>query len=496
MSDNIKKEIKEKTISLLDFKKEVKNKALSSEDKANLLIEIASLEQEIKALNKELKKPVVRVSDPDPAGDMAQRVINEEIRMVSDSEHWFKTFVKEHSVAVSDTGGISFDGEDTSHVAFKTELITAYNKTVINYERMTRDNSDMPTKIHKFASSVLMAEAQKWYFREMKIHRLRCLESIKFKDGVSDDALKEWLLLTTGAVKDYEVSAIKHWIQMVKRKLKGLEVENHIFPVIFGSQGDGKTKAIAKLLQPLKGLTLDYDLVQITDTTLMGSLQDNAAVFFDEMGKAAKADISLLKRMITAKEISARPPYGATVEKIKQNCSFIGASNIPLEDIIKDDEMRRFIEITSVKRTFEQYEQMDQIDATKIWQCVDEDANNKYFYENHTGLCRHQGTLSLKAPILLWAEERAITNAPNDLTKWCDMDSLYKDYSRWMEVNHYEWTGGSLQDFGKKLSRTVKIGVSKRQDLFGKKSTIYKIPKCSTVIIDSLVEKALNDGLF
>jgi hypothetical protein len=36
------------------------------------------------------------------------------------------------------------------------------------------------------------------------------------------------------------------------------------------------------------------------------------------MGKAAKADISLLKRMITAKEISARPPYGATVEKIKQ----------------------------------------------------------------------------------------------------------------------------------------------------------------------------------
>jgi hypothetical protein len=228
----------------------------------------------------------------------------------------------------------------------------------------------------------------------------------------------------------------------------------------------------------------------------MGSLQDNAVVFFDEMGKAAKADINLLKRMITAREISARPPYGARVEKIKQNCSFIGASNMPVEDIIKDDEMRRFIEITSVKRTVDQYEAMDKINVMEIWQCVDEEANNKYFNENHTDLCRHQGTLALKMPILLWAEERGITNSSTTETKWCDIDSLYKDYSRWMEVNHYEWTGGSLQDFGKKLSRTVKISVSKRQDLFGKKSTIYKIPKASTVIIDSLIEKTLNDGLF
>lgn len=497
--EDIKNEIKTKTISLLNFKKEVKNKELSFEEKADLMIEITSLDQEVKELNKRLKKPVIAVSDPDPdAVDMVRRVINEEIRMVSDSEHWFTTFINEHSVAVSDTGGITFDGEDITHIAFKTELITAYDKTIINYESMARENFDLPKikEIHRIPPAVQMAQAQKWYFKEKKAHRLKCLESIRFREEATDAPLREWIQLTTGKINEYEVSAIKHWIQMVKRKLKGLEVENHLFLVIYGSQGDGKTKAIAKLIQALKGLTLDYDLVQITDTTLMGSLEDNAVVFFDEMGKAAKADISLLKRMITAREISARPPYGATVEKIKQNCSFIGATNIPLEDIIKDDEMRRFVEITSVKRTFDQYDQMDKIDSAKIWQCVDEDANNKYFYENHQSICQHQKTLALKIPILLWADERQILGSPGGATKWCDIDSLYRDYSRWMDMNHYEWTGGSLQDFGKKLTRTVKITVTRRQDLGGKKCTIYKIAKGSTVLMDSLVEKTLNDGLF
>jgi hypothetical protein len=158
--------------------------------------------------------------------------------------------------------------------------------------------------------------------------------------------------------------------------------------------------------------------------------------------------------------------------------------------------MRRFIEITSVKRTPEQYEIMDKIDALKIWQCVDENANNKYFNENLTDLTKHQGTLALKMPILLWGEERGIINPTTQLTKWCDIESLYKDYSRWMEMNHYEWTGGSLQDFGKKLSMKVKIKDSRRQELDGKKCTVYRIPKNSTVIIDTLVEKTLNDGLF
>ena len=494
--ESIKQEIKEKTISLLDLKKEVKNKALSSEEKANLLVEITFLEQEIKTLNKELKKPVIKVSDPDPDEDIIQRALDEQIRMVSDSEFWFTTFVDKHNINISNTGDISFDGEDINHVVFKAEFTTAYNKTIINYERMARENRDLPAKIHKIPAGTLMAEAQKWYSKEMKKHRLKCLESIKYRKDVSDNALREWLQLTTGKVKEYEVSAVKHWIQMVKRKLKGLEVENHIFIVIYGSQGDGKTKAVFKLLEVLKGLTLDYDLVQITDTTVMGSLQDNAVVFFDEMGKAAKADINLLKRMITAREISARPPYGARVEKIKQNCSFIGASNMPVEDIIKDDEMRRFIEITSVKRTTDQYEAMDKINVLEIWQCVDEEANNKYFNENHTELCRHQSTLAMKAPILIWAEERGILNSDSVPTKWCDIESLYKDYSRWMEMNHYEWTGGSLQDFGKKLSVKVKIKDSRRQDLDGRKCTVYRIPKSSTVIIDTLVEKKLNDGLF
>jgi len=492
----IENEFKTKTKLLLDLEKKSKDKKLTTAKRADLLVRIATLKNEIKSLRKELQKAQDKAQPISTQDDIVRRVIEEEIRMVSDSEFWFQKFIDKHNIKISNMGEISFDGEDITHVVFKAEFTTAYNKTIINYESMARENSDLPTKIHKIPIGTLMAEAQKWYSKEMKKHRLKCLESIKYKKDVSDEALREWLQLTTGRVKEYEVSAVKHWIQMVKRKLKGLEVENHIFIVIYGSQGDGKTKAVFKLLEVLKGLTLDYDLFQITDTTVMGSLQDNAVVFFDEMGRAAKADINLLKRMITAREISARPPYGAKVEKIKQNCSFIGASNLPVEDIIKDEEMRRFIEITSMKRTAEQYEAMDKINVLEIWQCVDEDANNKYFYENHTDLCRHQSTLAMKAPILIWGEERGITNSSGDTTKWCDIESLYKDYSRWMEMNRYEWTGGSLQDFGKKLGRILKIKDSRRQDLNGKKCTVYKIPKTSTVIMDTLIEKALNDGLF
>ena len=252
----------------------------------------------------------------------------------------------------------------------------------------------------------------------------------------------------TGVENDMYISVIKHLMQCVKRKMLGLDVEYHIFPILFGTQESGKSKGIGKLLEPLDGYILELEVTQVLDKTIAGAFETNSVVFLDELSKADKASMEEVKRMITTKYIDARPPYGRQLEKMDQNCMFIAGSNRPVSEVFKDDEMRRFAEIHTVNRSEDTYPTLDAMDMLDVWRSVDEHAQNKYYLEQRSAIKEMQRGLSTPKYINQWADEIGLKPG----TSRRSLETLYNSYGLWLRENQATYgPGNKKQGFGKLL---------------------------------------------
>ena len=172
---------------------------------------------------------------------------------------------------------------------------------------------------------------------------------------------------------------IRHFIWQVKRKMLGLDVSYHLMPLIYGPQGSGKTRAIEQLLAPitklvLRGKTVDF----MDDTRELNALEENYVCFFDEMSRADQANTEELKGKISAKTIKTRVFYSQTYVDVEQNCTFIGAANKSLLDLIYDTTgMRRFWQIDGAQtKNHEERERnwmlIGGVNAFDMWSSVDE----------------------------------------------------------------------------------------------------------------------------
>ena len=397
-------------------------------------------------------------------------LILKRLNFIENPLDFLDNFTKEHKTEVSPRGVI-FDNKKIYHIDFKSEVILAYSNLCISYERIGIGNKAYPNS-KPVSPHILQSAMQKWYRLEKTKQREKLIESIKFDPSATDESLKKWLRLLTGEVIPWQLAIVKHWIQQVKRKLLRLPVEYHIFLIIYGAGEDGKTKAIDKLNSPLIDLTLDFVVEDITNSTYIGSFQDNAIIFCDELVKADKADMGAVKRAITATTLSGRPPYGAVVETVEQNCSFIAASNSPVKDLFKDDGMRRFAQINSIKRTIEQYSEMDKLNSIDIWKCVDENAQNIYYNSERVAIKLHQSTLCTQQPIDVWAEEHNV--GPSEKMKWITFNELFKSFTEWLEENQLKFPTSSLE-FSRKLSKLKIHPDSYTPIVDDKKYSCYKV---------------------
>ena len=106
-------------------------------------------------------------------------------------------------------------------------------------------------------------------------------------------------------------------------------IVNHIMIVLFtGSQGEGKTRAISKMLpQEMSHHLFIPKRLQITKEEFGNYIAHKLVIFVDEMQKLDKNDKDSLQGDVTIPKIDFRQPYGHYSHNHCHCASFIGACN-------------------------------------------------------------------------------------------------------------------------------------------------------------------------
>jgi hypothetical protein len=191
-------------------------------------------------------------------------------------------------------------------------------------------------------------------------------------DAEGDVELRRWIMAVVGRVRTPDRHAMRHFLWNVKRKMIGLPAEAHLCPVVTGVQGCGKSVAVARLCEPLRELCdPKLEILALTDDRTRPMLARKYVFILDEMAGAGRADMNELKSLVTAAHVSFRPMRTNTWSTIPNNASFIGTSNDPLREIVRDATgSRRFYELKAQQRI--DWAEINGIDYNLIWRAVDE----------------------------------------------------------------------------------------------------------------------------
>jgi len=468
--DKKKKEMLAMTVELGLLEKIHKDKTTAEEilRKAELKMYIKDIKKEITVLSNQALSPQASMSN-----DLLKSARETEA-ILKLSSKFVRHVAKINGVALSKFG-ITYRGEDRSHVDYyatvqliNEEMAADYNNTAQQY------NLERVPVI----SQTLMSAAMIDWYRELRINKRNELNAMLRHDPkCSDSTIRQWMHMMTGTDNEMYVAVIKHWMQCVKRKMLGLPIEFHLFPILVGKQGAGKTRAIAKLIEPLDGYILDFEVSQVLDKTIIGAFGTNAVVVLDELSKGDKAEMDEMKRMIAAQHIDGRPPYGRQSEKVLQNCMFIGSSNKDVKEVFKDEEMRRFAEIRTTKRSASTYDQMDSLDMLSAWRSIDENDQNVYFTSQQDAIEKHQRLISTKPVLTQWAEDVCLLPSEGGELSYRTMSTLYNSYSLWLRNNGAQYGAGPTNKFGQALQSKFEI-VSE----FKNKTTLYLVnSKCTAI---------------
>lgn len=204
---------------------------------------------------------------------------------------------------------------------------------------------------------------------------------------------------------ELNLAVLKQWIWQTKRFFMGLAVTDPLMINLYAARGGGgKTQIIKKLAQPLEEYTATATLDAILDTREHGLFTDRYVVFFDEMslGKIENGQVAPLlaglKKLLTEDKITQRNMGTNQHSKKKRTFSPAATSNQPMAQILPDDSgMRRFYEIEmEAEPNTQRIMQLRAIDATQIWQGIDENLERGYIVEGsalHTKFVERQQKL-------------------------------------------------------------------------------------------------------
>lgn len=278
----------------------------------------------------------------------------------------------------------------------------------------------------KFESTMLDLALGELAEEAAAAHRADLLKSIECStEDLSP--LSDWVTAVTGTCDSLDLKAMAHFVWSVKRKASGLQVGHHLMPVLYGRQGSGKSRAVERLLEPLKNFTLDLDLSQLEDKSFLSSFENNLVGFADELAGAKRAEISTLKRIITASHFSVRKLYTSIVDKIPNNVSLIAASNRPVDSLIFDDEMRRYYQLTTATRC--DWVAINTLNIMALWRGVDEKRETGYVGDESTlsQLRKAQTALATSDDVSLFIDDVRASNTTLEILA----QEFYKQYSHW-----------------------------------------------------------------
>ena len=260
------------------------------------------------------------------------------------------------------------------------------------------------------------------------------------------EALTRWIDAVCCEGHELTQTVIRHWIWLVKRKLLGMQVENHICPIFYGKSGGGKSIEALKFIEPLQSVTSEQELHQICDERHFGELARHYIIYIDEMAGAERAQLESLKSLITRSHVPYHVFYTQRREKGPQNASLIGSSNRQVVEVIRDStSARRYWEIRCRDKL--DWDALAKIDRRTIWASVDPRAPSPLKGEilhEIQDLQHHK--LRMRPPQELWAEEMELEQGETAVP----IDQLWAAYKKYATTNGYR--AGTKEGLGRWFS--------------------------------------------
>ena len=277
-----------------------------------------------------------------------------------------------------------------------------------------------------------------------------------FKCVTEDQTLvKTYVKALTGAENPDDIAVLSHWMWQVKNKMLDRNPSYHIMPIFYGKQGGGKTVAMTKLIAPINNFRLNISLDQMTDDRYFKSMSENYVIVFDEMQGAERSDINALKKQVTIDYNDYRPMGTNDVFKVKQACSFIGATNRPVaEQIVDSSGMRRFWQVDCQDKL--DWDTISSIDYDLMWKGIDENRTDGYILSQIDSISAKQEQMVAKDDLTVFMEELGIS-AGKGTFKDVPTSELYEEYKAFCAKGGYKpmnvsWFGRKLVGKGIKSS--------------------------------------------
>lgn len=386
--------------------------------------------------------------------------------MISDPRKFVAKWLELKKISVDERGGLSAADKREYQEIFDT-LVLDYYEQIEAFNRATerRIKGSPETHLRKALDEIVSLELVK--------RRAEIFEKIKFSGTENLTILNQFVNATIGKNNPTVVGVMAHFLWQIKRKLMDKEILYHIMPILYGGQGAGKSKALQHLFRPLTNLTLDLSVTEVTDPRFYFSLNRNFVCILDEMAGAKKTDVDNLKKQISATYNDVRRLGGNIVTKIKQNASFIGSTNRPVNEIIFDTTgARRFYEIKTLDRL--DWEAINSIDYMSLYRGIDENRERGYLEEVMDQVVEDQKELIGIDELTAFMQAHRVLPG----TKEISANTVYDAYKTWAENNGIKNPINSVW-FGRKLKNRGIANITK--SLHGKTTRVYMIDEDSVL---------------
>jgi len=286
-------------------------------------------------------------------------------------------------------------------------------------------------KIEREGESYLKSQFRRFFEGDkfkLELHNTKQL--IKF-ESADDSELRELVIIATGKCDPVDLSVMKHWLWMVKRKMWDLNVVEHIFVMLYEFKGgSGKTTLIERLTDPLKAYRLQWGFKDISDKANKPTMKKNYIVTMDEMQNASNADMEIIKSLVTASVTDTRKYHTQSNLHSKQNCSFIGSSQKPIAALLPDSgSYRRFYQLDCVNKM--DFDAVNALDYISIWNSIDENLEKGYLVGEASAACRErQSKLSTPTITEQFLEEYNIKPVDESDGYFVSTMSLYAHFQK------------------------------------------------------------------
>lgn len=266
-----------------------------------------------------------------------------------------------------------------------------------------------------------------------------------------NDPVDSWVTALCGKPSNLDTVVMKHFIWQVKRKLGGLPVEQHCMPVTCGKSGAGKSVAVSRLIEPLMVVALQTDMSIFSDQFSRRAFARNFLVFFDELQGSDSADINAMKQIITAPVIEWRAMRSERVMSAPQNSTFIGCSNEPVRNRIKDNtSSRRFWQINCADQI--DWNGINNIDYLALWRSVDENATAPILARLDEIRVIQESEIRAKDIVEQWVDEVCeVVSFDESALTTSELYESFKDFCLWQNQKSFP----QFQKFARDIKRIL-----------------------------------------